>query len=154
MAITERMLNYFFLLSFRFKFFHHSSPYVIHSSADNSTHLNSGIIKNIVHTSLELFKCLTGYINIDLGVMGQGVGSGLISLDNRGETGMSTLAQCCQMCCASKGSQMWMLFLYLAMPVRTSQHSFCSKAFRWKNTFQKQPYPTMTIQVPLTCLVF
>lgn len=105
MPVTETILN-IFLLSFRFKFFHPSSHYVIHSPVDNSTQLNSGIIKNIVHTSLELFKCLTGHINIALGVVGQGVGSDLISLDNDGETGMSTLAQHCRMCCTSKGSQM------------------------------------------------
>lgn len=82
-----------------------SPHYVINSSVDNSTRLNSRIIKNSVHTSFELFKCLTGYSNADLGMVGRRVGLGHISLDNGGETEMLTQALCCRMCCKSKGAK-------------------------------------------------
>lgn len=44
---------------------------------------------------LGLFKYRTVYINTDLGVVGQDVGSVLISLGSGGEIGISTLAQSC-----------------------------------------------------------
>ncbi|RMC14387.1 hypothetical protein DUI87_09482 [Hirundo rustica rustica] len=73
-------------------------------TTDYPKQINSGMLEDIVHMFLELFRFLTVYIKVV--VVGQDIGSVPISLGSGAETGISTMVQHCRMCYTRKGIQM------------------------------------------------
>lgn len=110
MSFTKTTLNRFFVVIIWIQIPPSFIIYAFYFSVDNSTQINSGILKDIVHIpgAFQISDC-PSVISTGLGMVGQDIGSVLISLGSGGETGMPSLAQCCWMCYTRKDIQMRIL---------------------------------------------